>query len=130
MDNVTAKEIMTAKVITAKVTDSVQEATKRCVENEVSGLIVVDDQDNVIGVLTEKDLIVAYDFTRETGGTVEDFVTKEVVSVSEDTTLDVINILFVQRNIKRVPVLRDNKAVGVVSRRDVLRCILRQSEAN
>jgi len=55
---------------------------------------------------------------------IESFMNKDVISVEEDTPLDEVSRLLVQNDIKRVPVLKGKKVVGVVSRRDILRYIL------
>jgi len=115
-----AKEIMTKDVITVTEATSIQEAIDLLIEKVITGLIVVDKHDKVIGVVTEKDLIVAYDFLSETTSPIGDFTSKDVISAAEDTPIEEIGKILVQRNIKRVPILKENKVTGIVSRRDIL----------
>ncbi|MDP8212762.1 MAG: CBS domain-containing protein [Candidatus Zapsychrus exili] len=119
-----AKDIMTTSVITVKSDTTIKDAINMLIEIQISGLIVLDDNNDVLGVVTEKDLIVAYDFLGTTKVAISDFVCRDIISANEDTPIEEISRLFVQRNIKRVPVVDGKRLVGVVSRRDVLKCIL------
>ena len=119
-----AKDVMTKNVVCVRVDTSIRESIELCVQKGISGLVVVDHHDDIIGVVSEKDMLVAYDFLHEVKDPIKDFVSRDIISVSEDTSVDEINKTLLQRNIKRVPVLRGKKVVGIVSRRDVLRYIL------
>ena len=124
-----AKDIMTKDVITIKPETTIHEAMKIIVEKEISGLIVLNDKDEVVGVLSEKDLLVAFDWLGVVKPSIVDYYNKNVVSVTEDTPVQDINRLLVIKNIKRVPVIKDKKVVGVVSRLDILRHILKTTPA-
>lgn len=119
-----AKDIMNKNVIVTTEKTTIGQAMNMCIDNAISGLIVVDDRKNVVGVVTEKDLLVAYNFLGNKGEEIKDFVSREILSVSPDTSLVKISNLLVQRNIKRVPVLLDGNLVGVVSRRDIMKAIV------
>ncbi len=123
----TAKDIMTTQVITVKSDISIKDAINYLVRIEISGLVVVDDNIKVIGIVTEKDLIVAYDMLGNIHGPINDFVNRDVISVTEDTSIKEIYDLFLQHNIKRVPVISDGNVLGVISRRDVLKYILKEA---
>ncbi len=119
----TASSIMTKEIIKIKPNATIGEAIKSCVDHKVGGLVVVNENEDAVGVLSEKDLLVAYDFLAETNSTVAEFFSKELVSINEDTPILEIIRLLVQRNFKRVPVVRGKKVVGIVSRADILRWI-------
>jgi CBS domain-containing protein len=121
----TAKDIMTTQVMTVKADTSIKDAMKLLVGIEISGLIVTDEQNNIVGVVTERDLMVAYDFLKEIKAPLRDFMNTQILSVGEDTPVEEISNLLVQGDIRRVPVLKDNKVVGVISRRDILKSILK-----
>ena len=122
-----AKDIMTKHVVTVTPETTINDAIKLLVENEISGLIVVNPDKDVIGVISEKDLMVAFDWLGVTKATIRDYYNKAIVSVSEDTPIEEINRLLVLKNIKRVPVLRGTKLAGVVSRRDILKFIFEKN---
>lgn len=115
----TAKDIMTAKVVTVTPSTSVADAARLLVRKKVSGVPVVDEKDKtkVVGVLTEADLLAA----PPTAKTVADIMKKRVVSVCPDTSVDEIAGILVKKKIKRVPVIDAGKLVGIVSRIDVLK---------
>ena len=124
-----AKDIMTRNVVTVQPETTIHEAMRIIVEKEISGLIVVNDKEEVVGVLSEKDLLVAFDWLGVVKPSIVDYYNKNIVAVTEDTPVLEINRLLVIKNIKRVPVIKDKKVVGVVSRRDILRHILKTSPA-
>lgn len=123
----TAKDIMTTQVLTARPDMSLKDAMRLCVEICISGLVVADDDMSLVGVITEKDLLVAYDFLKETKSPIRDFIQKKVISVTEDTPVEEVSRILFANNIIRVPVINGNKVVGVVSRRDILRYILKNN---
>jgi len=111
-----AKEIMTQNVVTVHPSTTIKEAMTLLAEKRISGLVVTGEDDKIIGVITEKDLLVAYDFLRDTSDKIETFINKNVVSITAETSMDEISRLLVEKNIKRVPVLKDGEVLGVVSR--------------
>ncbi len=115
----TAKDIMTARVVTVTPSASISDAARLLVKKKISGVPVVDEKDKtkVVGVLTEADLLAAPPSAK----TVGEVMKKRVVSVSPDTTVDEIANILVKKKIKRVPVVEGGKLVGIVSRIDVLR---------
>jgi CBS domain-containing protein len=101
------------------------DAMRMLAEHQISGMPVVDQTFTLKGILTEKDVLKI--LARESfhyHDTVELFMTKEVVAFTEnDSALTVCE--FFQRNpIRRVPIVRDGKLVGVVSRREIISLIL------
>ena len=122
-----ARDIMTKQVVTVTPETTIKDAIQLLVEKEISGLIVINQDKDVVGVVSEKDLLVAFDWLGVTKATIRDYYNKEVVSVAENTPIEEINRLLVLKNIKRVPVLRGKKLAGVVSRRDILRFILKKN---
>jgi CBS domain-containing protein len=116
-----AKEVMTQEVFTVRAQTSIRSAIELMMEHRISGLIVVDENMCAVGVVSEKDLLIAYDFCHKLDEPIGEFISREVIDVGEETPIEDISRLLVQHNIKRVPVLRERKVVGVVSRRDILK---------
>ena len=109
------KEIMTRDVATIPATMPVEEIAALLQERRITGVPVVDDAGQVLGVVSEFDLI-----SRQ-GTTAGDIMSAEVISVTEETDIEEVARLFVNRHIRRVPVLADGRLVGIVSRGDLLR---------
>lgn len=122
------KDIMTTNVITISPEATIAEGMQLLLSHNISGLIMIDNNEEVLGVVTEKDFLVAYDFLGTTDALVKEFATYEVVGVKEEDMVDDVSRLLVKSNIKRTPVLKDNKVVGVVSRIDIIRSIVSSQE--
>ncbi|MBM7624037.1 CBS domain-containing protein [Sporohalobacter salinus] len=143
------KEIMTKNVVTIHQDKTIKDVAEVLSEHKFSGLPVVNDEDEIVGVITERDLIarnkklhfpnyiqvldsIIYleslsefedEFRKMIGAKVKDVMTKEVISVDIDTTVDKIVEIMVDNNINRVPVISNDKLVGVVSRADIVKIL-------
>ena len=141
-----AADIMTRTILSAGPKTPVAEAIGLMLDNRVSGLPVIDEAGQLVGILTEGDLLrrgetgterhrprwleillgpgrLASDYVRTHGRKVEDIMTRDPVSVAPETPLDEIVELMERHRIKRVPVLEGEKLVGIVSRADFLRAL-------
>jgi CBS domain-containing protein len=135
------RDIMTTRVISVAPEADVREVARILLSNRISGAPVVDGAGRVLGMLTEGDLMRRADigagggdeeprglppaeragrFVKSHGLHAADVMTQPVLSVSEDTALDEVATLFEANHIKRVPVLRDGRLVGIVSRANLL----------
>lgn len=114
---VMASEIMSSPVISIGPDSSVYELAGLLSKHVISGVLVVNEQGELLGVATEADVL-----TRP-GDRVCEVMTADVASVAENTPVEEIAGLFARHHIKRVPVLRGRKPVGVVSRADIVRAI-------
>lgn len=115
-----ARDIMTRKVATIHPGASVQEAAQLLDQKRISGAPVVDTDDKIIGIITEADIISKVD--RE-GLRVADIMSHNVIAVSEETPVSEIAALLTERKIKRVPVVENEKLVGIVSRADIVHAV-------
>ncbi|MGA3308690.1 MAG: CBS domain-containing protein [Xanthobacteraceae bacterium] len=145
-DVVTVKPDDTVAEATVKPDDTVAEAVKLLAEHDVSALPVIDDDENVVGVISEADLLhreeigtekqrpwwveavtpattLAEDFAKSHGRRVEEVMSTDVISASEDTPLGEIATLLERHRIKRIPILRDGKLVGIVSRSNLIQAL-------
>lgn len=140
------RDVMTTKVVRLSPDNSVRQAAKLMLENHVSGLPVVDDEGHLVGVLSEGDLIrrtelcstmvaspaeleLAPDeranaFVRRCSWRVGDAMTTDLVTIDEDASVVRVSRLMQERGIKRIPVMRNEELVGIVSRADLLKAIL------
>jgi CBS domain-containing protein len=112
-----ARDIMTREVIAITPEVSLQDAARVLADYCISGMPVVDDERQMVGIVTEADII------GKEGETVRDIMTQGVVSVQEQTPVDEIALILTGYRYKRVPVLRGERIVGVVSRADIVRMI-------
>jgi CBS domain-containing protein len=110
-----AEDVMTTKVITITENQTKQQAARLLSQHRISGLPVVNDQNVVVGVVTE------YDVISKQGRTVGEIMTRGVISITPDTDLEEVSHILVHERIKRLPVLDKGQLLGIVSRADLVR---------
>jgi CBS domain-containing protein len=119
------KTIMKTDVITVKRQTQIYEAIRTFVENNITGLPVVDDDMTLAGIISEKDVLKLLYNIEDRPGMVEDFMTKDVVSFNQDDSLIDVAECLIKNHFRRVPIVEAGKLVGIVSRKDVIRYILK-----
>ncbi len=112
-----ARDIMTRHVYTTTPGATVRDAARMLAERHISGMPVVNPTGMIIGMLTEADII------GKQGERVEDIMSREITSVSEETPVGEIARLLSQKKIKRVPVLTDGRLIGLISRADIVAAV-------
>ncbi len=134
-----AKDLMTSKVVTVGTGNSIWHAAQKMLDHDVSGLPVVDDSGRLAGMLTQGDLLHRIELGTETAAVapeerlgayvrahswnVGDVMTATVISAGEETPIHAVATLMDRHRIRRMPVVRDGKLVGIISRKDLLRVI-------
>jgi len=119
-----ARDVMIADLLAIRADATVEEAIRSLLDHRVSGAPVVDQQGCLVGIVSEFQLLEAIYRPEVKQEQVRDLMTKDVITVSEDAALsEVANLLLLHR-IRRVPVVRAGRLVGIVTRRDLLRCTL------
>ena len=141
-----AHQIMTRPVITVTPETAIVDAANTMLRKHVSGLPVVDGKGKLVGIVSEGDFIrrseigtqrkrgkflkfilgpgkAAADFVHEHGRKVAEIMTAEPLTIAEDTQLEEIVELMEKNGIKRLPVMRGDKLVGIVSRSNLLQAV-------
>lgn len=145
---VRACDIMTTSIITASPDMTVRHAAGTMVFAGISGMPVVDESGKLLGMITEGDLMhraeigtgvkhrawwldmvastseLASQYVKEHAKTVKDLMTTDITTVTETCPVGEIAELLERRRIKRVPVMRDGKVVGIVSRSNLIRALV------
>jgi len=141
---VTIEDIMTRRVITVRPETTVQEAARVMVRNRVSGLPVVDASGRVVGVISDGDLIrrqrrpkvkpwwrlffengerLLREYRKIAGLTVGGVMTRPALVISPVFGIETAAAILDNREIRRLPVVRDGQLVGIVSRGDLVRAL-------
>lgn len=110
-----ASGIMTTSVLTITADVPIENAARMMFENSISGVPVVDGENRLVGVVTE------YDIIARQGSFVSDIMTTDVVSIGEDTDPESIARMLIEQRIRRLPVVREGKVIGIISRSDLVR---------
>ncbi len=116
----TAKAIMNTRVISISQNEDLYEAINMMALNHITGLPVVDENEHLVGIITEKDVLTLLYNLDDKPGLVRDFMTSEVVCFDQEDDLnDVIDALRTN-HFRRVPILNDGRLVGIISRKDII----------
>jgi CBS domain-containing protein len=141
-----AAGIMTRRVVSVGAETSVLEAIRLMLQNKISGLPVVDGEGLLVGIVTESDFLrraetgterkrsrwleflmgsgrLAAEYVHTHGRKVSELMTPEVVTIDEDTPLAEVVSILEERRIKRLPVVRGRRVVGIVSRANLLHAL-------
>jgi CBS domain-containing protein len=145
-----ARDVMTQYVTSVGPNDSLSRAVRIMLQNEISGLPVIDTFGRLVGMITEGDLLrraetatqrrrsrwieifvtpgrLAEEYVHSHGRKVSELMTVDPVSVTEETPLEEVVTLMEKRRIKRLPVVRGDQVVGIVSRANLLHALARLS---
>jgi CBS domain-containing protein len=112
---ITVADVMVTKVLVVHSGDSVDDAVALIVDSRITGVPVVDDDNHILGIVAESDVL------GKVGSTVDDVMTRGVITIDEHATLDSAVEIMLTRRIRRLPVARDGKLVGILTRADLLR---------
>jgi len=124
MSNVpVVREFMVTKLVTLRPEMDIFVAIDLLLKHHISGAPVVDAEQRLVGILSEKDclrVVASGAFHRSASGQVEDYMSREVQTVDPEADVFRVADMFLTRSFRRLPVLEQGKLVGQVSRRDVL----------
>ena len=145
-----AKDIMEKNVVTINEDESVEEVARLLIEKGISGVPVVDEEDNLKGIISDGDLIYRdkqiripavvqildstifveslkkfqEELKKITAYKVKDMMTTKVITVDANTPIEEIATLMIEKRINRVPVIEDGRVVGIITRQNVLRSMI------
>ena len=120
------KDYMSKTLVTFKPDTNVLDAVHALVEHRVAGAPVVDDQGNIVGMLSEFDCIkvaLQAGYHGDYGGPVSDYMSPDVTTVNAEMSIVDLAQKFADEGYRRFPVTDKNRLVGQISRRDVLRAL-------
>ncbi len=144
---------MTRDVITVHGSSTIDEALRLMANHKVSGLPVVDTEGCLKGVITESDVLlkgqagtafgpsdteglfapkmdgVAEAYRRSKASLVEEAMTRRVLTFGEESYVADIARAMIEHAVNRVPIVRDCKVVGIISRRDIVKALAKESRA-
>ncbi|HET7806471.1 MAG TPA: CBS domain-containing protein [Pseudolabrys sp.] len=147
-----AKDVMTSAVISVQPGATILEAARQMLQHHISGLPVIEKDGEIVGILSEGDFLrrretgtgrrrsrwleflmgpgkLAVEYSRSHGNKVAEVMTTDVHTVTEDTDLEDIVELMERRRIKRVPVVRGKKVVGMVTRSNLMHAMVSLARA-
>jgi CBS domain-containing protein len=120
------KDYMARTIVTFKPDTDVLDAVQVLVKNRIAGAPVVDDEGNLIGMLSELDcmkIALHAGYHGDWGGPVSEYMSQGVKTVDAEMSIIDLAQQFIDTRFRRFPVLSNNRLVGQISRRDVLRAL-------
>jgi len=120
------KDYMSAHLVAFSPDMGVLQAISMLVKKRISGAPVIDKRGNLIGMLSEADCLkIAFStsYHAETAGNVAEYMQSNVETVDADASIVEVAAQFLREGHRRYPVLKDNRLVGQISRRDVLKAL-------
>ncbi len=141
-----AKDVMTSPVISVEPDESIWQAVRTMLQRHISGLPVIDKQGRLVGIVSEGDFLrraetgtqrrrarwlefligpgrLADEYTRSHGRKIGDIMTPDPLTVTEETSLDEVVRTMEKRRIKRLPVVRGNVVVGILTRANLVHAL-------
>ena len=121
---------MAKELITFQLDTPIESAMDSFLTNKISGAPVLDDHGNLVGVLSEKDCmrtLFEATYYNNLGGFVKEYMSTDLTTINVHDTLSNVADEFIKSRFRRFPVLEGKKLVGQISRRDVLRAIVKLS---
>jgi CBS domain-containing protein len=123
----TAEAIMTEALVTIHPEASITDAIELLISKSISGLPVIDHHGRLVGVITEFAMLAMVYDHEVRNQTVGQHMTREVITVNVDDPISRIADLCIVHRVRRLPVMRDGKLVGLIARRDVLQALYQDS---
>ena len=140
------RDVMTPNVISVKADEPILKAAQLMLQNRISGLPVVDANGALMGVVTEGDFLrrgelgtsrrrpkwleflvgpgrLASEYVHQSGRKVAEVMTPNPLTVGENNSLETVVKLMERRRIKRIPVMRDGRMVGIISRANLMHAL-------
>jgi CBS domain-containing protein len=141
-----ARDVMTTPVVTVRPTASVKEVAQLFLERRIGAVPVVDDQDKIVGIVSEGDLVhrseistewrrpwwlalmagdeaLVAEYIKAHANRVNDIMSRNVITAAPDTPLYEIAEMLEKNRIKRLPIVRDRQVIGIVSRANLVQAI-------
>ena len=141
--NMQVRDVMTRNVMSVTERQPVLDAVQLMLDNRISGLPVLDASGKLVGIVTEGDFLrrgeigtqrqrpkwlellvgpgqIAAEYVHSAGRTVDEVMTPDPCTVTEDDSLETVVTLMERHRVKRLPVLREGRVVGIVSRADLM----------
>ena len=131
MKKIPITDYMAKNLITLKPDHDIKDAIKIILDHKISGAPVLNSQNELVGILSEKDCLKVimggpYYRNPDQKGKVEDFMSRNVKTMPVDGTVQEAALEFINNYYRRMPVMDGKRLVGQVSRRDILRAIKEQ----
>ena len=132
-ESILVSDYMKRNVVYFHPEDNLQKVISTLLEKKISGGPVIDDNKNLLGIISEGDCLKQISETRyynspETEKKVKDYMTKNVFTINENTSVyEAIN-LFLERKKRKFPIVKNGKLVGLITQKEILKAFLKMQQ--
>jgi CBS domain-containing protein len=120
------KDIMTKDVITVREDTGVEKICNILIKNKLSGLPVVNNKGDLIGFVSERDIIASVGLADFLNKKARNVMTKKPLSVSMNMPVDEVSRILTRKPYRHLPVVKGKKVIGIISRKDVINRLVGQ----
>ena len=125
---ITVEDYMARKLITFKADQTIMEVIETLLKYKISGGPVVNDENELVGIISEGDCLKEivkgkYDNIPILTGTVSEHMASDVVSIAPETNIFEVANMFLEKRLRRFPVVRNGKLIGQISQKDVMQAV-------
>jgi CBS domain-containing protein len=115
------KDLMTNSIVCVRPETSISQIAKQMRQADVGSIPVCDDRGQVMGIVTDRDIVVRAVSADENYKTAQDIMTKEPISVHPNMNMHEATLLMAKHQVRRLPVVENNRLLGMLSMADVAR---------
>tara|TARA_R110002072_G_scaffold8038_6_gene42463 strand:+ start:514 stop:975 length:462 start_codon:yes stop_codon:yes gene_type:complete len=132
--SVKVEDCMTKQLVTFRPDQLIHEVIEILLEHNISGGPVVNENKEVVGIISEGDCMKEvrkgiYDNMPTLSDKVAEFMTTNVISILPETNVFEVADLFLEKKIRRFPVIKDGQLLGQISQRDVMKAVMKMKSA-
>ena len=114
------REIMKKDVVSLGVNDNISNVIKTMIERNIGGIPIVDDDNAVVGIVTERDFVrTVADIT--TSKSIKEYMSNKVVTASPDISIGEATRTMIEKGFRRIPIVKENILLGIVTASDIMR---------
>ncbi len=118
--NEDVREIMKKDVVSLGVKDNISNAIKTMIERNIGGIPIVDDDNAVVGIVTERDFVrTVADIT--TSKSIKEYMSNKVVTASPDISIGEATRTMIEKGFRRIPIVKEDVLLGIVTASDIMR---------
>lgn len=130
MQPMTVEDYMTRRLVTFSPDQTMDQVLDMLLKKKISGGPVIDDKNNLIGVISEGDCLKEvvkgkYNNVPTLSGLVQDHMATDIKSVTPEMNIFDLAQMFLNMRLRRFPVLKNGKLVGQISQKDVMRAVIK-----
>lgn len=118
------KDVMNKTIVAAKSEDNIQKISKILIEEKISNIPVINRNGELVGVVSEQDIIRAMESGAFMKKQAKNIMTKKVLSVKEKDSLEYVSKIFTEHPFRRLPVTRNKKVVGAITREAIIQSFM------